>query len=283
MTTKRPWYPHYVLDYRADTSHLTLEEHGAYRTLIDEYWLAGGLPTDDRRLARILRLSLPEWLNIKPEIASLFLSNWKHKRIEKELKNSRDRRKHGQKGASKRWGNKVKLENAQQMPEDMPEDMPGECNFTLHNKRESLHLDLDPTEITKIRTSPKNCPSKTWTSLFDEFWQAWPNKVGKPAARKAFEKIAKCPEFDYEAILTGVERYKRQKPTDRSWLNPATFLNDERWNDEPADATPGMFVGRSNGTRGAIEAFLNGDTDPTGREKGTSEAVPLLPNEWRRE
>jgi hypothetical protein len=72
---------------------------------------------------------------------------------------------------------------------------------------------------------------------FDEFWEAWPNKVGKPAARKAYKAAAKrhngLDPFDTE-LMAGMQRYIAEKPVDRPWLNPATFLNQERWLDQPA-------------------------------------------------
>jgi len=156
----------------------------------------------------------------------------------------------------------------------------------LGSRKESLHLDLDPTLTIKNRTSIESCPSQARTSpvsrCFDEFWEMWPNKVGKPAARKSFERIAKQPDFDQQAILLGIERYRCDKPPDRPWLNPATFLNQERWLDQPARASPNGH-GRSNGSGGATKAFLEGDDDTTGREEGPGKTIPLLPTEWRRE
>lgn len=67
---------------------------------------------------------------------------------------------------------------------------------------------------------------------FGEFWSAWPHKVGKPAAQRAYKAKIKTHSFD--AIIEGVYRYISSKPADRPWLNPATFLNQERWLDEPA-------------------------------------------------
>ena len=69
---------------------------------------------------------------------------------------------------------------------------------------------------------------------FDLFWSIWPNKVGKLAAEKAFAKVA----GELAQIISGVERYIRDKPPDREWLNPATFLNGHRWRDQPASVVP---------------------------------------------
>jgi hypothetical protein len=68
------------------------------------------------------------------------------------------------------------------------------------------------------------------TDAFQRFWRAYPHKVGKPAAERAFHKVA----GEIDAILSGLDRYIRNKPDERPWLNPATFLNQRRWEDEPA-------------------------------------------------
>jgi len=71
--------------------------------------------------------------------------------------------------------------------------------------------------------------------LFNQFWEAYPNKKGKVVARKAFEKLNTDKSL-LQAILKGIERYKKT----RQWMkdngdyipNPSTFLNQRRWEDE---------------------------------------------------
>lgn len=81
----RPWMPLYIADYRKDTGHLSATEHGAYLLLIMHYWATGGLPNDDRQIARITCMSLKQWERIKPVIVNLFGEGWRHKRIDAEL------------------------------------------------------------------------------------------------------------------------------------------------------------------------------------------------------
>lgn len=82
------------------------------------------------------------------------------------------------------------------------------------------------------QTQPPPSIERTREIAFGRFWSIWPHKVGKPAAERAFAKHS----GDIDAIVAGVERYIRDKPPDREWLNPATFLNQERWKDQPAAA-----------------------------------------------
>lgn len=70
-----------------------------------------------------------------------------------------------------------------------------------------------------------------------DFWPHYPHKVGRDAAAKAYLK-ARLGGYDLTAILEGLAAYVASKPADRSWMNPATFLNGRRWLDEvPATST----------------------------------------------
>lgn len=82
-----PWYPH---DFRRDTYHLTLEEDGAYRRLIDEYMITRKpLPNDSGALARILGIPTTDWHRIAPNVMRFFRARNSvliHKRCESELR-----------------------------------------------------------------------------------------------------------------------------------------------------------------------------------------------------
>jgi hypothetical protein len=69
-----------------------------------------------------------------------------------------------------------------------------------------------------------------------EFWPNIPNKIGKGKARDAYLKARK--KTDKATILAGLPAYcvyeaKRAKQADYRPLHPATWLNQERWADEP--------------------------------------------------
>jgi hypothetical protein len=67
---------------------------------------------------------------------------------------------------------------------------------------------------------------------FELWYSGYPHKVGKARASPAFLKARK--KASLEILIEGRDRYVREKPPDRAWCNPATWLNEERWNDEPA-------------------------------------------------
>lgn len=87
----RPWMPLYIADYLRDTSHLRAMESGAYMHLIMAYWITGSLPTNDRQLATIAKLTDAQWRACKPTLAAFFGPDWSsHKRIDKELQKTAD-------------------------------------------------------------------------------------------------------------------------------------------------------------------------------------------------
>lgn len=81
---------------------------------------------------------------------------------------------------------------------------------------------------------------------FARFWDAYPRKEAKGAARKAWDK-AVC-KIDADSIIGAAKRY-RDDPDRRTSLpkftaHPATWLNGERWADQPTRGSPS-----SNGHR----------------------------------
>lgn len=92
--------------------------------------------------------------------------------------------------------------------------------------------------------SPKTKPSSSAPPTDDDpnwaaFWDAYPRKVGKGAARNAWSKAIKAAEP--AEIITGAKRYADQRhgQDPQYTAHPATWLNHERWTDQPAATTTG--------------------------------------------
>jgi len=71
---------------------------------------------------------------------------------------------------------------------------------------------------------------------FDAFWQAYPNRKGKGAAAKKYEKI---DDATHKAILLAIDAQKRHRTLAKKtgefmpeWCMPVTWLNQQRWLDE---------------------------------------------------
>lgn len=89
------------------------------------------------------------------------------------------------------------------------------------------------TEEQRKETSSKPPASKPTVSLFEQFWDWYPRKVGKEAAKKAWDKAR--TKTDQQNILDGIERYRLDPnlPAKEFIPHPATWLNEGRWDDEP--------------------------------------------------
>lgn len=70
-------------------------------------------------------------------------------------------------------------------------------------------------------------------AAFEQWWTAYPRKVGKADARKAYQAAVKaCPPA---RLLDAVERYAQQRAGEdpRFTAHPGTWLRQGRWDDEP--------------------------------------------------
>ena len=78
-------------------------------------------------------------------------------------------------------------------------------------------------------------------SRFAVFWEKYPKKAGKGAAEKAWKRLDPSAGL-FERILEALGRAMRceqwNRDSGRFIPNPATWLNQRRWEDEPEAALP---------------------------------------------
>lgn len=92
----------------------------------------------------------------------------------------------------------------------------------------------NPPSSPSLSPSPRDV-SRANEDRFSRFWAAYPRKVGKQAAKKSWSRLHPSEELT-QAILQAVEAQKQS----RQWRenngqfipNPATWLNQGRWEDE---------------------------------------------------
>jgi len=88
---------------------------------------------------------------------------------------------------------------------------------------------------------------------FDEFWAAYPKKVGKKAAWNVWKKVKPDAEL-FDKIMTAIERAKAtwqwQRENGRYIPNPKTWLNEGRWDDEYKEANTNGEYRSIAGTNG---------------------------------
>ncbi len=79
-------------------------------------------------------------------------------------------------------------------------------------------------------------------STFKSFWSEYPKKDDKKNAIKIWFKKIQPENGTFEKIMTGLEKAKQtknwQKENGQYIPLPSTWLNGERWNDEPEEVIP---------------------------------------------
>lgn len=90
-----------------------------------------------------------------------------------------------------------------------------------------------PTPSTGRLSRPKNLPEEPSMNLvFDQFWNAYPLKVGKQAALKAWIKALDAG-ISPETIVEGARTYAADPNRHPSYTaHPSTWLNAGRWEDK---------------------------------------------------
>jgi len=85
---------------------------------------------------------------------------------------------------------------------------------------------------------------------FKVFWTEWPNKVAKPKAKIAWEKLKAKDQHAIMALPSaGFESWQASAPQGANPVHPASFLNQRRWEDEPI-LTNGGHNGHGNYSNG---------------------------------
>jgi uncharacterized protein YdaU (DUF1376 family) len=93
-----------------------------------------------------------------------------------------------------------------------------------------------PTPIPIQEERKKVFSSKPPHAGFDAFWDQCPRKVGKGAAKKSYAKAISTTSA--ETLQEAMKRYAASRVGEPSayTVHPATWLNQERWLDEPTKA-----------------------------------------------
>lgn len=213
--SERPFMQLYVSDFIGDTLSLSTEQIGAYMLLLMAMWNAGGkLPADEAKLARVARMSVKKWKAIADDLMSFFEVDGgcvRHNRLTKELLKSES--KSQSRSAAGAEGGKAKALKDQEAR-------------MASATRSPQHL---PETITRVPSEDARAPDAD--PDFERFWDAYPNKTGRPSAEKAFSQAVKRATLD--EILAGVRTYAA-KTDDRQWCSPVKWLSDDRWKDQPA-------------------------------------------------
>lgn len=127
-------------------------------------------------------------------------------------------------------------------------------------RRGYLIQKLEPTTVAGIEAfivpTPDETPLDRPESRFDEFWQLYPRKIGKEAARKIFEKLDLGSQNN---ATRGLRRHLEAEAfsNEKCYIkHPSTWLNQKVYLDDPETrAWRKPQVG--NRDRSALDSWLN--------------------------
>ena len=194
--------------YSKHGSNLCSRGINAYLFLLLQSWLqepSGTLPSDDVELCDLARVTPEEWTELKPLIMPCFKENGSGRIYNERLMVEVIKQQNRSKAGSK--GGNTKEANRV---------------AALENENENEN------EIA-----------------FEQFWAAYPRKVGKGDARKSWRKIEGVPSL-LTKILSSIAAQKKwpqwTKDGGQFIPHPSTWLNQKRWLDggiEPPEETVG--------------------------------------------
>ena len=118
------------------------------------------------------------------------------------------------------------------------------------------HSDTDTeTNLNSLSLLNSEEGKKSEEGEFDSFWNAYPRKVGKKAAQKAFQNAQNRPRIDDLLLSISIQRASPQwtKEGGQFIPHPATWLNRGQWDDVPAET---LAPHDPNGFLAGMQAFL---------------------------
>ena len=212
------YYQHHIGDYRRDTTHLSLLEHGIYRQLLDLYYISEK-PLDANALRLICARTTDELQAAKQILSEFFVLEdglYYHDRCEDEIAKFHAKSEKAIASAKARWNKNKGLDDANALQTQSD----GNANHKpITNNHKPITKQKSLREIALVSDDD-----------FDLFWQNYPKKAGKDAAKKAWDK-KKPPIID---VIKALEWQKQSDQWKRGYIqNPATYLNAGSWQDEP--------------------------------------------------
>jgi len=205
------YYKKNIGDYRRNTGHLSLLEHGVYSQLIDQYYLKEGIGFDKpvEKIARLISARTEDEIAVVAVILDEFFtetaSGYIHKKCDENLKDyiaQGDRSRENGKKAVKPSGDPV-----------------GTQMGTLTTNQEPL--------------------TNNHIKIFEEFWSSYPHRNGKTGRKQSLAWWIKQPADTLMMVLKATKNYSKylqQCKKDNTWVanppDPIRYLKNEKYMDE---------------------------------------------------
>lgn len=248
-----PFMPLYVSDYLADTPHLSALEHGAYLLLIMTYWQRQKpLPADDKKLARIARVTPDEWAGMKDELLDLFTLDgnvYRHTRIDAELTKAQQKIEQAKRAGSASAATRAQRNsNARSTPVQQT------------HQRNANHKDTDTegnsNELPMRRRGPYS------EEFENDFWKPYPSQGQSKA--DAFAEWQKLSQDDRRAAVAALPAFRQhedarlKRSPDSGRLHACRYLKQRRWEGfevAPQAEAGGVEIGLYHPNRSMWQAY----------------------------
>jgi uncharacterized protein YdaU (DUF1376 family) len=264
------YYQFSIGDYRAATAHLSNEEDLAYRRLLDMYYdTENKIPLDTQWVAKRLRLATQVVDDVLQDMFVKHEDGWFHGRCDDVIQQYHAMAEKNR--ANGRLGGRKKNPVGNQM------ETHSEPNAKATNNHKPITTNQEPETNNQK-------PSQPYQALFDVFWGKYPKKVGKDAALKAFQK-RKPDQHLLVQMLNSIGEQSRSE----AWVkdggqfipNPATWLNQGRWQDEITNFKPVDLIHQTTPTPPNQDAALRKIEEDAKKAAPVPDSVRLLAKQWK--
>ena len=231
------YYQHNIGDYRRDTTHLSLLEHGVYRQLLDMYYLSEtNIPEETEVVYRRLCAKTEDEKKAVDSVLYEFFkleNGWSQKRCDDEIsafQGKGDRARTNGKLGGRPLKTKVVISGLSKITQEKANSLTHEpINQQTKEEKNAVFEKQDPIG-------------------FFEFWQIWPSGERKQAKGKCLEAWKKAR---VEAVSALVKAHVESLKTSATWTKnggefipaPLVYLNKRSWEGaEISEPTSGRFV-----------------------------------------
>ena len=206
------YYQHHIGDFMKDTGNLSNEQVGVYMKMLWLYYssekpfadapddIAFAVRSDEKTVQLLLRHYFTKDGDL-----------WHHDRCDREIAQYHNKSDKARDSANARWRNA----NAKRPHSERIADAPV--------------FDANQEPITNTKDIRQFSPCGD----FAIFWETYPKKVGKGQAEKVFAKIKPTPDLLAQMLEVIGWQVKSKQWQDGFIPNPATWLSQRRWEDEP--------------------------------------------------
>ena len=205
------YYKKNIGDYRRNTIHLSLLEHGVYSQLIDQYYLKEGVGFDKpvESIARLIGARTEDEVAVVSVILDEFFtetdSGYIHNKCDENLK-----------------------------------DYIAQGNRSRENGKKAVKPSRNPVgNLVGTLTTNQEPLTNNHIELFEEFWEAYPHRNGKRTKKQSLVWWKKQSLDTLTNVFNNTKKYVKyleQCKKDSIWVanppDPIRYLNNEQYKDE---------------------------------------------------